>query len=395
MPNPTDVNLWMPTPSTQPRITFMTTDKNPMVVFPSNPPPYPSDVPTDPYPDPVIHKSATPVGTTPTATETNTPDVELKRRPTFHITARGNQVVIDEQTFSAGPGATAVVAVDGGLFTIYPNAVVGEGGMVTKPPPAPTELSVPTPESGVVGGLNVALSGSELDIGGVAMKIPLYTMTTMIGGQTVIVSPNVVAVGNSIFRFNTTQPPPQSEVVVEGGQILTAIGKNVVVVHETTITYGPDIRPLTEVVDEDTITIGPAGVVVHGVTLGGPTAGTNETRLEIIGGATITRLAPCIILINGRVFNIGPDTHLTTTKIAGQVFTVGPFGVAVSNMTMTPPFGPSVVGNIIPADTWLSQFPKETNPVNDDKESSSPTLRWSMSRSGMAICIAIGVLIFG
>ncbi|KAG5976547.1 hypothetical protein E4U55_007295 [Claviceps digitariae] len=397
LPSPTQIQLGMPPPVLpRPTITFITTDKNPAVVFPFDTPPASSQGPNDPYPDPVIHKSVAAAGTIRTGTETTTPDADVQqRRPTFHIVARGNQVIINRETFWPGPGVTAVVRVDGGLFTIYPDAVVGEGGIITKPPPAPTELSVPTPECGVVGGLNVSLSGSELVIGGVAMKIPLYPTTTMISGQRVIISPNVITVGTSVFRFNLTQPPPESEVVVDGGEMLTAIGKTVVVLHQTTITYGPGIPPLTEVVDDDTITIGPAGVVVHGMTLGGPSAGANETRLEIVGGATITRIAPSILVINGHVFTLGPDVRLTTTEIGGELFTIGPFGVAVSTLNMTLPFGPSVVGDIVPTGTWLSHFPKETDPNTDDKDSSSPTFRWSMSRSGFTVCIAIGVLVFG
>ncbi|KAG6011380.1 hypothetical protein E4U43_008355 [Claviceps pusilla] len=390
MPDPTRVNLWMPTPRPRPTITFITTAKNPRVVFL---PDDPSWSPPDPYPDPVIHKTAGGAIADPPAAETTTTDANLERRPTFRIKAWGNQVVIDKQTFSAGPG-TEVVAVDGGLFTIYPNAVVGEGGMITKPPPVPTELSVPTPECGMVGGLNVVLSGSRLIIDGVAMKIPLYTTTTMISGQTVVISPNSITGGTDVFRFGLTQPPPEPEIVVDGGEMLTAIGKNVVVLHETTITYGPGIPPLTEVVNDDTITIGPAGVVVHGVTLGGPAAGVNETRLDIVGGATIIRVAPDILVINGRVFTLGLDTPLTTTEIGGQLFTIGPYGVAVSTTNMTLPFGPAVVGIIVPSGTWLSHFPKETNPIKEDKDSSSPTHQWSMSRSGIAVSIAIGVLIF-
>ncbi|KAG5926692.1 hypothetical protein E4U42_003035 [Claviceps africana] len=401
-PDATDGKLKMPPPSfrftyasprPRPTITFITTDKNPMVVSPTDRPPDSShgDGSGDPYPDPVIHKSAKPLGTGPCPT----PDVELKPRPrpTFHITANGNQVVIDAQTFSAGPGATAVVQVDGGLFTILPDAVVGEGGMVTKPPPVPTQLSAPSPESGMVGGLDVFVSGPDLVVGGVAMKIPAYTTTTMIDGRDVNISPGIIAVNGSIFVFNLTQPPPDPQVIVEGGQVVTAIGKNVVVLHETTITYGPDIPPLTEFVGDEALTIGPAGVVFNGMTMGGPMAGVNDTHLEIVGGATISRIAPYILVINNRVFTLSPEMARTTTDIGGQLLTIGPFGVAGSNMNLTVPFGPRVVGSIVPTGTWLGHFPQETNPPKEDEDSSSPPSRRSMSRGGIAACIAIGVLV--
>ncbi|KAG6036719.1 hypothetical protein E4U41_005556 [Claviceps citrina] len=403
LPHTTGLPVKLPSLPPGPKITFITTDKNPLVLFPSDPRPGASHRTADPYPDPVIHKTAAA-----DATQPGSIPATHRRRPTFSITARGDQVIIDRQIFSLAAGSVAVVAVDGGEFTIYPTAVVGEGGIVTKPPPPPAELTVPAPTSGLVGDLNVTLSGAELVIGGVEMTIPPYKTTTLIHGESVTMSPYFIAVGTSVFTFRLTQPPPETDVVVNGGEMLTAIGKTVVVLHQTTLTYGPGIPPRTEVVDEDTITIGPSGVLVHGVLLGGPTAGANDTRLEIIGGATITRIAPSVAIINGRTFTICPalstTTTTTTTVIAGQTFTIGPHGLAVSTLTMTVPFGASVVGTIVPAGTWLSHFPLETagsaSATDEDKDSAGapPLFRAGMSlgrRGGVAVCMVIGVLVLG
>ncbi|KAG6065608.1 hypothetical protein E4U32_007134 [Claviceps aff. humidiphila group G2b] len=413
----TDINFWEPTK--RPTVTFVTTDKNPLVMFPTLR--RPSYGRSDAYPEPIVHKTAPPVQTAPSETESGpgsgsgsgsgsgpesepgpvpwpgtTPDNNVQPQPTFHITVNGDQVIIDTQTFSPKSGVVEVVTVDGGIFTIGPTVVAGEGGVITKPPPAPTVLTASTPTSGVVEGLNVYVSGTEITIDGRVMAIPLYSTTTMIDGRNVVISPNRITVGTNIFTFNLTQPAPEPVVAVDGGQILTAIGKSVVVLHQTTLTYGPGIAPLTEVIQDDTITIGPLGVFVHGMMIGGPNAGINDTRLEIVGGATITRMAPSILIINGRVFTLGPDFQLITTDIAGEAFTIGPMGVTVGKLTMTLPFrgggGGGVVGTIVPTGTRRSHFPVETNP-HKSKDSSSSISR--VSRSGMAVCIAIGVLIFG
>ncbi|KAG5936396.1 hypothetical protein E4U59_005024 [Claviceps monticola] len=412
----------------RPTLTFVTTDKNPLVMFPTLR--RQSYGWSHAFPDPIVHKTAPPIQTAPSETEPglgsgsgpgsrsrsrsgsgpesesepgpvpwpgNTPDTDVQPQPTFYITVNGDQVIIDTQTFSPKSGVVEVVTVDGGMFTIGPTVVAGEGGAITKPPPAPTAFTASTPASGVVGGLNVYVSGTEISIDGRVMTIPLYSTTTMIDGQDVVVSPNRITVGTNVFTFNLTQPPPEPVVVVEGGQILTAIGKSVVVMHQTTFTYGPGIAPLTEVIQDDTITIGPLGVFVHGMMIGGPNAGINDTRLEIVGGATITRIAPSILIINGRVFTLGPDFRLITTEVAGEAFTIGPMGVTVGKLTMTLPFrggGGGVVGTIVPTSTRRSHFPVETNP-HKDKDSSSSISRWNMSRSGIVVCIAIGVLIFG
>ncbi|GKT85344.1 LOW QUALITY PROTEIN: hypothetical protein Ct61P_03194 [Colletotrichum tofieldiae] len=46
---------------------------------------------------------------------------------------------------------------------------------------------------------------------------------------------------------------------------------------------------MTKVVDDDTILIGPSGVSVRNITVGGPKAKTSDTAYEIAGGATITQ----------------------------------------------------------------------------------------------------------
>lgn len=393
VPAPTEIDpLTTLIPFARPKVTFITTDKNPSVVFPSDPPPDYSATWSDPYPSPIVHKTVP----TPGGRQGNTPDADHQPRPTFSITAKGNEVVINSKTVSSlRPGQTVTVGVDGGQFTIYPTAIVGEGGSITKPAPAPTNFGVSTPTKGNVGGLDVTMSGSQVVIGGVTMTMPPYGTTTDIQGQSVTISANQIVVGKNSFKFNPLQPPSESDVVVAGGEMLTAIGQSVVVVHSKTITYGPGIPGTTEVIDGDTITIGPSGVLVHGMKMGGPQADKTDTKYEIIGGATITKIAPSIAIVNGKTFTVGPGSHLTTTMIAGQEFTIGPNGITVSTLTMTYPFGSSVVTTIAPTGTWLNNFPIETNPSTKDDDSMGTSLRPSLSSGGMALCIAIGVLVFG
>lgn len=411
------LGLPSPLPTNRQTVTFVTTDKNPEVVFAWAQPSSSFQAAAVPYPDAFTHESAGapetaenagPIGvgpatappdgpatTPPGAPTTTAPNADPARPPpTFRVTARGNQVIINGRTFQVGPGLTKVVAVDGGHFTIYPRAIVGEGATIPKPPPPPEGWSVAAPTSGVVGGLDVSLSGSQIVIGGETVTMPLYgTKTLVIRGQSVTVSWDKIAVGTSVFTFTPSQPPPESNVVVAGGEMLTAIGKNVVVLRGTYMTYGPGVAPRTENVGGDGVVIGPSGVLVHGIVMGGPAARDNDTHLEIVGGATITEFAPNVALINGQIFTVGPGSPLKTTEmIAGQLITIGPEGLVDSSLNLTYPFGEAVVTTIVPTGTWLSDFPRETNRTSDeDNLGSNP--RSSMSRGGMALCIAIGVLL--
>lgn len=376
-----------PLPSSQPTVTLITTAKTPYTSFPNDPPQKYSQTWVDPWPGPEVHPTVPPGG--------GGADPQPYPRPTYRITAGPNQVIINGQTYSnLVPGQTTVVSVDGGHFTILPTAVIGEGGTVTKPAPLATAAAAPTPTSGNVGGLSVTVSGTDAIVGGVTMHVPTDDLTTVIKGQTVIINPTQVAIGPDAFTFNHGRLPRQTDVVIFGGEALTAIGKSVVVIHSTTITYGPNIPGTTEVVDDDTVTIGPIGVVVHGMTIGGPAANATATRYEIVGGATVTKIAPSIAVINGKTFTVGPGTNWITTVIGGETITIGPTGVVVASVTLTYPFGDTNTGTVIPSGTWLNTFPMETNTADGDEDSKGSVLMPSIISTWTAFCIAIGVWIF-
>ncbi|KHN98005.1 uncharacterized protein MAM_04394 [Metarhizium album ARSEF 1941] len=387
-------------PFARPQVTFITTDKNPAVVFPSDPPPNYNAIWSDPYPKPVMHKSVSPQDDSGSRGDSGgqgrTSEGSNQPRPTFSLTAKGNEVIINSKTYaSLKPDQVTTVGVDGGKFTIYPTAIIGEGATVAKPPPFPTKFGFPSPTEGHVGGLDVSLSGSRVAIAGVAMTMPPHGTTTTIRGQRVTIDAKRIVVGTSSLELEPWQAAPESDVVVAGGEMLTVAGKSVVVVHSKTITYGRDSTTTRQVVGGDTVTIGPLGVTVHGLTLGGSQAREAYTTHEIIGGATVTKIAPSVAIINGLTFTVGPGSPLSTTVIAGQAFTLGPIGVIVSTMTISHPFGATVVAAITPTGTWLNTLPVETaSPPGADDDNIGPCLRPSLPCAGVALCIAIGVLVW-
>lgn len=428
----------------RPKVTFVTTDKNPAVVFPSDPVSQGSEAATDAFPGPLIHQTVPPEEIitaeadgqptpyagkqpkpeakknpkpeayqqptreavhqptpetarqpTPEAAHQPTPEAVHQPTPTFRIIVQDSRVAINTQNFTPGPDITTVVTVDGGRFTIDPTAIVGEGGSVAKRPAPPTAGSIATPTFGYVGGLSVSLSGSEAVIGGIAMTIPPWGATTeTIRGQSVTVGTDRVAVEGETLRFNASGTTKEPDALIIGGEMLTAIGQRVVVVHSRTITYGTGVPAITEVIQGDTVTIGSNGIYIHGTTIGGSGARTRESRLEIVGGATVTKIAPSIALINGKTFTIGPGAAALTTVIGDQTFSLGPGGVIVSTVTMSYPFGSPVVTSIVPTGTWLTKFPAETGPI-EDEDSSGSLSRPSLAFTGTALCIAIGVLFLG
>ena len=269
------------------------------------------------------------------------------------------------------------------------------GATVQKPAPVGTAVSVAKPTTSVLGGLPVTISGSEAIVGGVTVTIPERGTTTVVNGQKVSIGPGTLVVGGEILSFQPVMPARETEVLINGGELLTAIGRSVVVIHSTTFTYGPGIPQLTQVVNGETVSVGPSGVLVHGMVIGGPSADTSTTAYEIVGGATISRLAPSIAVINGITFTVGPGTHWTTTEIAGEMFTIGPTGIVVATMTLPYPFGSVVTTTIAPTGTWLKDFPVETSAHHADEDNWGSRLSPDAHVGWMFVCIAIGVLVFG
>lgn len=217
----------------------------------------------------------------------------------FTVTAARSQVVINGQTFSSlEPDQSSTVTVDQGTFTIGPSAVIGHGQTIRKPPPQQTGAA-------------------------------------------------------------STQAPLQ-DVNVIGGQALTAIGQTIMAIHSTTYTYGPGINGETVVVDDDTIRVGPSGISVNGMTLGGPAVATGVTKYAIVGGATITEIQPSLVIVEGQTITIGPDMARTTTVVNGQTITIGPDGVTYSSMTI-PMADAAITTTFQPSSTWNNEFPEKTN----------------------------------
>ena len=127
---------------------------------------------------------------------------------------------------------------------------------------------------------------------------------------------------------------------------MTAIGQSVVVIHGTTITYGPNVPSRSTLIDGDTIIIGPEGVVAHGTTVGGVLGTPGQTNLVMADGATITELGKTAVVIGGTTYNVGPGAAPTTITHGGEVLTVGPSGV--SDSTYTFPINQATTTTILP-----------------------------------------------
>ncbi|KAF7550077.1 hypothetical protein G7046_g8134 [Stylonectria norvegica] len=394
---PTTTEAW----SSKVTVTFVTTDKNPSVVYPSNPIPNYSNQGIEKG-DGITaqgHKTVPPNEPSPNNGDPprDHQSVNLAPQPTYAVTARGKEVIINDKTIShLDPSQTITVTVGDGTFTIYPTAVVGEGATVKKPRPVGTAVSVMTPKSATVGGLPVFVSGSEAVIDGTTFNLPPAGTTTEVNNEVVSIGPGKVVVDGQTMTFQASGGE-QSDVVVTGGEMVTAIGQSIFVFHSTTLTYGPNIRETTEVVDDDTITIGPSAVIAHGTTMGGTTAAQTDTTYEIVGGATITKLSPSYVIIDGTTYTAGPGASSLTKVIGGETITIGPDGVIISTTTLSYPFGSSTVTTIKGSATESNDVPDKTGESGDGEakgdgdDSAGSFLKPSLVAGLTGLCMAVGV----
>lgn len=244
----------------------------------------------------------------------------------------------------SGGGSPVVVTQDGQVFTINPSQVIGAG----------TTLNIPTGASAISGGIFAsAPAPTSTTISGVPVQLsPLYAVisgtTYSIGAgapeTTITANGQIITVGPEGLVFaSTTVAPPATEptnIVLINPEIFSVIGPSIAVIEGTTFTYGPGIAVKTDVIDGDTITIGPSGISFDGTTLGG-TAHPSGTQLGLAGGLSVTEVGSTLAVISGMTFTIGPGATPSTTIVNGHTITIGSAGLGVEGTTLSYPFNPT------------------------------------------------------
>jgi hypothetical protein len=340
------------------RVAYWVEDKNPVVVYSDGDPPTYGGQPTAVN----DHKEATtnPAGTrasgprfatsTPSPAQDTRGDGSRSGSTPLTIVVQPSLVIIQGSTFvDATQNPTSTVVVNRDTFVINPSRVIGAGATVTRPP---------------------TTQGDNL-------YIPVQTATAVAG-------------------------PPRVEVI--GGNLITAVGPSILVIHATTLTYGGDAKTTTTAIGGETITIGPSGITAHGSTYGGITADPTNTTYAMVGGATVTGYGSTAAVIVGSTYKIGPGvTGTLTTVVGGQTLTIGPSGVSTATNTL------------VKADastTIITRAPSRTEGVAGGAVAATPTSTSGASRSGLlslrgvqqawtpitvtssslwTLCIAIGV----
>ncbi|KAK4165215.1 hypothetical protein QBC43DRAFT_35711 [Cladorrhinum sp. PSN259] len=345
-------------------ITFTTTDKNPAVVFstrdlpdygvsqeastrhnhvsptdhpaPSSPPQYQSQGPdrnTEGGNGSPQYMSSEPARQPPT-----TPAPEP-----ITVIVQPTQVIIGSSTITDKPSdPTQVVVVSDETFTIDPTRVVGGGATIDRPSiTGGGVIYPPTPMTTTLANVPVVITSSIAIIGGSTFTLGPTSTTAVIAGKTFTINPSGVTVETQTFTL-PSRPVP-TEVVVAGGELITAIGPSVLVIKSTTITYGPSSMITTQIGDEK-LTLGPGGV-----TLGSGeviTAKPGETQFAVAGGVTITKIGASVVVVASSTYTIGPQMGTTSTvvEVGGEKVTIGNEGVKVGTvLSIAVPFGPVTV----------------------------------------------------
>ncbi|KAK4187082.1 hypothetical protein QBC35DRAFT_385635 [Podospora australis] len=347
-------------------ITFLTTDKNPAVVY--------STIKTPNYgvsqPPKTLSQyvTATNEGNNPggvynpgsgSGSGSGNNPLPMSQPPApapspITVGIKPTAVVINDNTIIDTPSKpTQVVVVSGETFTIDPTRVIGAGAIIDRPLATGGGVFIPTPTTTTVDGVPIFLSSSVAVIGSSTFTFTpqaTSTVVAVIDGRTFTVGPTAIAVASHTINLPTAPLP--TEVVVVGGELVTAIGPTLAVIRGTTITYGGTSQGvMTTTVDDDIITLGPGGVTVHGtITLGGPGARPSATEFAVAGGATLTKIGASVIVIKSTTYTIGPlvtgtagVTGTITTVVGGETITIMPDGVVVSTLSMGYPFGPTTV----------------------------------------------------
>ncbi|GAP82571.1 hypothetical protein SAMD00023353_0101110 [Rosellinia necatrix] len=383
----------------QPTLTFVTTDKNPAVVFPTSlPPDYGG--PPDPmgnvhsaaYPNEVQSPAPPDYGSGVT-TDQNVRSRPITDPPPVTVVVKPGVVIIDGQTFTNNPAQpTSTVVVDENTFTINPTQVIGAGATVTRPPTSRI-TSAPSPTKTTIGHIGVDIEGSSVVIDKTTFTIGPRPTTVIVQGQTITVGPGAIVFPGETLAIPA---PPGTTRVAFGAELITAIGSDKVVIEGRTLTYGPGSGTVTEVIDGDTILIGPSGVVAHGTTYGGPGAASTAVQFAAVGGVTISQVGPTLVVVQGVTHTLDPLAATpqpeTTTVLGGETVTIGPRGVAIDTWTLDSPYASTTV--ITPSNGAAVALPTATA-AGANKENDGPS--WASRRPSWAltICIAMGAGVVG
>ncbi|KAK3502586.1 hypothetical protein B0T13DRAFT_445909 [Neurospora crassa] len=404
---------------------------------------------------------------------------------TFTLPLTPTTVVVEGHTISIGPSGIAIIDPKG-------NPIIAT---VTLPPPREQTITIRPgsnnnnnePITTTVDGVPITIISSSVAIIGAGTGNSKSTLTFPVSGSspttitidnngsqhTLILGPSgitltaplpsyIIATASSIITIQTLSmsllpsvtsisPPPSSatEVVVVGGSLVTAIGRSVVVIYGTTITYTTLSSPLTAVVTkggEDTIVLDPSdGVLIthHNhpypdasagtgaaaaaevtvTTLGGAHADPSATEFAVVGGATITKVGASVVVVDGVSYTVGPsatftggkDNTIITTVLSGsgQTVTIGPEGVVVGTMTIEYPFnggdevdgssttvifpggGPEAAGTATAtatADDASGSGSGSAKDENEDEDAgTSLEVVWRVMMLGLSVAGAVGV----
>ncbi|KAI1386485.1 uncharacterized protein F4822DRAFT_318035 [Hypoxylon trugodes] len=339
-------------------VTLTTTDKNPAVVFPTEPPPGYGGAPSGPMNHDTAANSGSVVTPEYGMRPTNIDSAKSSPVPTGNnaggggrspvtVVVQPGEVIVGDATFTDGPTQeTSTVIVGGDTFVIDPTQVIGAGAIVNRPPSDVGGMLGPTPApiTTSIGGLGVVYGPSIATIDGTVFTIEPTPTVAVIQGQTITIGPAGIVFPSQTLHVAAGPGIAPTQTAVLGGELITAIGSDKVVIEGTTITYGPGSGSdpsgtTTTVIDGETVLIGPSGVIVHGQTIGGTTAGPSVTKYIIAGGATVTQMGLTAVEISGMTFHVGRGAETeVTTVIDGHTLTIGPGGVGMSTWTLGSPY---------------------------------------------------------
>jgi len=254
------------------------------------------------------------------------------------VVVSSNNAVIGGQTFGIGD-STQTITKGGDVFTIGPSQVIGPMLVVNVPTGTAGGVFAQNPTPTTVDGVGITIGPGEVVIDSTS-----YSIGAGAPDQTIVVQGQTISLGAGGVGFSaTTLAPPissPSNFVIVGGEVFSAIGSSIAVIEGTTLTYGPGVPTTTEVVNGDTITIGPSGVSFDGTTLGGPGNPTG-TQLGIVGGLSVTEVGSSLAVVDGVTLTIGPGATPTTAVINGHTVAAGSSGVSIGGATLTFPFNPT------------------------------------------------------
>ena len=251
--------------------------------------------------------------------------------PALSLVTAGGQVFIAKASEIIAPGVTAVIphdqqtstfALKGQTFKLNPSEIIAEDRTVKLP------LITPPPGSTIIEGHTFALDNAAVVFGSQTYPINVGSPTIIIDhGRKVSIGPQGIGFASTTVPIPTRQP--SFSIYNADGEVISLASNKAIIAGKTYSLGSP--QPTTVSVNGQIFRVDRDGIALDSTTF--PIPSYKPSFSTITEGDLTFSIAPSEAVIAGKTYMLTKGAPPVTTKINGQLISIGPDGVGLAGTT--------------------------------------------------------------